>query len=292
MNLSSLPKLLRIKHYVKNLFIFIPPFFAGKIEALFDIKLILAFLAFSMAASTIYIWNDIKDVDADKAHPKKKFRPIASGAIPINQAYIISFITLILAISLAYFVDMNALIIIIGYIVMNIFYSYSWKQIAILDVSIISLGFLLRVLLGSVAADVETSRWLIIMIFLLSLGMAFGKRYDDLLLVEGGTTKSIRTSINNYSTLFVRNAIVIVFTISTVCYLLYSMNITGENIVSDKNFYLTSFPVIIGILRYLAVIFTEEKSGSPTEVLLKDRFLQVCLFSWAMTILYFIYYSR
>ncbi len=291
MNTKTILGLLRVKHYIKNLFIFIPVFFAGKVEMATSVELALAFLSFSMAASTIYIWNDVKDILADREHPVKKFRPIPAGLVSIRSAYIISFATLLIALFCGYNLGYLALFIVSSYIVLNIFYSYSWKHIAILDVSIISCGFLLRVFLGGVAGGVDISRWLIIMVFLLSLGLAFGKRYDDVLLTEGGIQKNIRKSIINYSAVFLRNAIVTVFTISTVCYLLYSMNITGENIVSSKNFYLTSFPVIIGILRYLAIIFTEEKSGSPTEVLLNDRFLQISLLIWILSILYFLYFN-
>ena len=169
-------KMMRPHQYIKNLLVFFPLFFAKKIT---DISLLqsaaMAFVSFCFAASTIYIFNDIRDIEKDKAHPKKRFRPIASGKISLKTAIVTDIVFLLISLAAAFFTGRNMLIIITIYLLINLFYSLGMKNIAILDIFAVSTGFLLRLLSGTEYGAVNgvlPSHWIIIMTFLLSLFLA------------------------------------------------------------------------------------------------------------------------
>ena len=251
--------LIRPKHWIKNIFIFIPAFFAGTIlsfENLF--LLILTFFAFSFVASSIYILNDYKDIESDKKHPKKKFRPLASGKVSKRNALMLFFILLIASTALMYSTRIHVLSIIYAYFILNIFYTLVLKRIAIVDIVCISVGFVLRVFAGAFAVDVPVSEWLILMVFLISLLMGFAKRRDDLLIKEeSGIT--LRKSIDGYTKPFIDLSVTMMAGVVIVCYIMY---VTHESVISrigNSYLYLTSIFVIIGILRYLQITFVEEK---------------------------------
>jgi len=284
-------KLLRPHQYVKNLFVFFPLFFALKITDLNLVKdALLAFLAFCFAASTIYIINDIRDIEKDRAHPKKKKRPLAKGDISVMTAIAIAAILFFFSIILALMSGNNLLIIISIYIVMNFFYSFGLKNISLIDIFIIATGFLLRLLAGTefgAVQGVNPSHWIIIMTFLLSLFIAFAKRRDDLILAEKGV--SVRKSIEGYSIDFVNNAMGVMSGVLIVSYLLYTLD---EKVISHFNteyLYVTTVFVILGVFRYMQISLVFMKSGSPTEILFKDKFLQLTIVGWAVLFLLLVY---
>ena len=176
--------LIRIHQYVKNLFIFFPLFFVGQIldSALF-MKALIAFLAFSISASGIYVLNDYKDIEDDKIHPKKKYRPLASGTISKNSGILIMLICFVIGITSMISLSTSGLLFLILYIVSNFFYSFYLKRIGIIDVVIVATGFVLRILVGSAVTDVHLSMWIIIMTFLLALFIALAKRRDDVIVL-------------------------------------------------------------------------------------------------------------
>jgi len=174
--------LLRPKHWIKNIFIFAALIFSLN---LFNIVKLIAslqsFFAFCLASSFVYIINDIIDIEQDRKHPKKRNRPIASGKISIKNAIIISIVCLIISMAFAYFVNLNTLIIILVYIFVNIFYSIKIKNVVILDVMFIALGFILRMIAGSTAIEVSFSNWILLTTFCISLFLGFGKRRGEIL---------------------------------------------------------------------------------------------------------------
>ncbi len=282
-------KLLRINHWIKNLYVFAPIFFSGQLtnsEKL--LQSLYAFFIFSFAASSIYILNDILDVEDDKAHPEKKNRPIASAKVSINAAYVFFLVLLLTAITGAFLVNAQLLFIIIGYISLNILYSIKLKQIAILDVTIIAIGFVLRVFAGGESSDILVSHWLIIMTFLISLFLALAKRRDDL-IIEDETGNAMRKSIKGYNKEFIQSAISILCGALIVSYILYVTSIEVVSRFNNKNIYYSTLFVILGIMRYLQLSMVKNKSGSPTKIMYKDAFTQLVIGGWILFFIIYIY---
>lgn len=284
-------KMIRPHQYIKNFLVFFPLFFAKKIT---DISLLqsaaMAFISFCFAASTIYIFNDIRDIEKDKAHPKKKLRPIASGQISLKTAIGTDIVFLLVSLAVALFTGRNMLIIIAIYLLINLFYSLGMKNIAILDIFAVSTGFLLRLLSGTEYGAVDgvlPSHWIIIMTFLLSLFLAIAKRRDDLILAENGL--DVRKSISGYSLEFINGVMSIMSAVIIVSYLLYTLDPAVQAHYGSKNIYATTFFVLLGLLRYMQITFVEKKSGSPTEIVYKDRFLQITLAAWIVSFILFAY---
>ena len=284
-------KMVRPHQYIKNLLVFFPLFFAKKITDLALLQsAVLAFISFCFAASTIYIFNDIRDIEKDKVHPKKKLRPIASGAVSIKAAVITDIIFLVTALSAAFFTSLRTGIIILIYLFINLFYSLGMKNIAILDIFAVSTGFLLRLLSGTqygAVAGILPSHWIIIMTFLLSLFLAVAKRRDDLVLAESGL--DVRKSISGYSLEFINGVMSIMSAVIIVSYLLYTLDPAVQLYYGSKNIYATAFFVLLGLLRYMQITFVEKKSGSPTDIVYKDKFLQITLLAWGVSFLFFAY---
>jgi len=284
-------KLLRPKDWAKNLFLFIPSFFAGHFFVLHKIEMLsLGFLAFSCFASSIYIINDYRDIENDRKHPKKSKRPMASGKVPPSHGIVISVLLVLIGSGLAYLAnnDLWFLFILGVYYVMNIGYSFGLKNIAVLDMLIVAMGFILRVKGGAIIVNEETTDWLIIMTFLLALFMAIGKRRDDILLQESSGT-SMRKSLTGYNLNFLDTMLGLFSAIIIVAYLNYTQDDDSIRRLGTYRLYYTTIFVIAGVMRYLQVVFVKKDSGSPTEILYKDRFIQVTILLWVacfFTILY------
>jgi len=287
--LGSIIALLRLNHYIKNFFIFLPLFFAIRIT---DLELLsnafIAFIAFSLSASAVYIFNDLQDIKEDKQHPSKKVRPIASGAITPFHAIIIMLALFALGSSLMTFLSLQAVSILAAYIVLNIAYSYSLKHIAIVDINIIAIGFVLRLLVGSVVTGTLLSQWIIIMTYLLALFIALAKRRDDVLIFLD-TGKKMRKVIGGYNLQFLDTAISIMASVVIVSYILYTTSPEVEARLDSKNLYMTTFFVILGIMRYLKIIFIHKDSGSPTKILTTDRFMQLIMLGWLVIVAWILY---
>jgi len=280
---------MRIHQYVKNFFIFLPLFFAMKIT---DTELIfnafIAFIAFSFTASAIYTLNDYHDIDEDRQHSKKKDRPLASGAISKSQAIIIMSVLFCVGFALMALLSFKAVGILSVYVVMNIIYSLSLKHISIIDVNIIAIGFVLRLFIGSGVTDIYLSKWIIIMTFLLALFMALAKRRDDVLIFLD-TGKRMRKVIDGYNLQFLDAAMVIMASVVIVAYALYTTSPEVEARFNSEYLYLTTFFVILGVMRYLKIAFVHKNSGSPTKIVSSDRFIQLILLGWVATFTWIIY---
>ena len=216
--------LFRIKQWSKNAFIFLPLFFGRKLTNMYDFSnTILAFFAFSLVASAIYCLNDLLDVEDDRLHPKKCKRPIASGFISENLAKILIFLLLLLSVYILFKAHLPIQVgyMIFLYFVINIAYCLKLKQIAIIDVMIISIGFVLRLFVGASASDVKLSHWIVVMTFLLALFLAFAKRRDDCMIFLRSGVK-LRSNILRYSSEYINTVlsviIAVVLAITAVVY--------------------------------------------------------------------------
>ena len=289
MDISSVIKLMRPHQYIKNCFIFLPLFFAAQItNTVLLLNATVAFLAFSLTASAIYVLNDYHDVEEDRQHPKKKNRPLASGAITKPQALLIMVLLFVAGMALISLVSYTAMVIILAYVTMNIAYSFHLKHVAILDVTIIAIGFVLRIFVGSAVTDIPLSMWIIIMTFLLALFMALAKRRDDVLIYLD-TGKKMRRAIDGYNLQFLDTAMAIMASVVIVSYTIYTTSADVIARVQSEYFYLTALFVIVGVMRYLQITFVEKDSGSPTGIVLKDRFMQITLTGWIATFAWVLY---
>ena len=289
MKLLEYLKLLRPDHYVKNLFIFVPLFFALQIfNKVYLFNAFIAFIAFSMSASAVYILNDYLDIEEDRKHPQKKLRPLASGAVNKGTALLIMVLLLISSCLLMEQQSLFALGILISYIVLNIAYSIILKQIAILDVVIISVGFVLRLYIGSAVTGIALSQWIVIMTFLLALFLALAKRRDDVLLFQE-TGQKMRKVIDEYNLPFLDSAMMIMGSVVIVAYILYTTSTSTIQRLHNEHLYLTSLFVILGIMRYLQVTFVEKDSGNPTKILIKDKFIHLTIIFWVLSFAWILY---
>jgi len=291
--MKHLIKLLRPHQWLKNIFVFLPLFFSRHLLDLnYLIPATIAFIAFSFAASSIYCFNDIIDVESDKKHPTKKERPIASGNISKKQAYILMLFMLLLSegITVVYLSanNYNVLILILSYYALNILYAKILKNIPIIDVFIVAFGFVLRLFVGGACTNIWISHWIVLMTFLLALFLSFAKRRDDMVIFNS-TGEETGHNVNSYSFEFVNETISILASITMVCYIMYTVS---EEVIARMNssyLYITSIFVLAGIVRYLQITIVDMKSGSPTKVLMKDKFLHMCIVGWMITFFLIIY---
>lgn len=280
---------MRPHHYIKNLFIFLPLFFAIKIT---DTELFtnafIAFIAFSFTASAVYILNDYHDIEEDRQHPKKKNRPLALGAISKTQAIGIMAVLFVAGFALMASLSLKAMAILAVYVVMNIAYSLHLKHVTILDVVIIAIGFVLRLFIGSIVTAIHLSMWIVIMTFLLTLFIALAKRRDDVLIYLN-TGKKMRKAINGYNLRFLDTAMAIMAAVIIVAYIQYTTSTEVIERLHNEYLYLTGLFVVLGIMRYLKITFVLKDSGSPTSIVLKDRFMQLVLVVWILSFAWILY---
>lgn len=290
--MKNILKLTRPYQWIKNFFVFMPLFFGGSLlnkESVF--QSVMAFFAFSFIASSIYCFNDIIDVEDDRRHEEKCKRPIASGTVSIVQGYLIMIVCVALSVLSCFLLHekmLDTLIVIAVYFVMEIFYCVWLKRIAVIDVCILATGFVLRIIAGGVATDIVPSHWLVMMTFLVTLLMAFGKRKDDVIKLSK-TGIPPRHNTTSYNLTFIDEAITVNAAVTLVCYILYTVSPEVSSRTNFQYAYLTSIFVIIGLLRYMQQASVEGKSGNPTKLVLKDRFLQLIVLMWMVSFLAMIY---
>lgn len=291
---SNLLKLIRPHQWLKNVFVMIPMFFGGSLLDPSDIRAsVVTFFAFSFIASSVYCFNDIIDVEADRRHPVKCKRPIASGAISVRSAWALMALMFLLSVGTVCLLDtyshvINVGLVILIYYILNILYCSKLKQYAIVDVCIIAFGFVLRVLAGGFATDIALSKWLVLMTFLLTLFLSFAKRRDDVLRMNE-TGEPPRKNTIRYNFTFINQAITITASVTLVCYIMYTVSPEVVNRFHSDLLYLTSVFVLLGLLRYIQITVVDKRSGDPTKMMLRDRFTQCVVLLWALTFLVLIY---
>ena len=291
---SNLLKLIRPHQWLKNVFVMIPMFFGGSLLDPSDIRAsVVTFFAFSFIASSVYCFNDIIDVEADRRHPVKCKRPIASGAISVRSAWALMALMFLLSVGTVCLLDtyshvINVGLVILIYYILNILYCSKLKQYAIVDVCIIAFGFVLRVLAGGFATDIALSKWLVLMTFLLTLFLSFAKRRDDVLRMNE-TGEPPRKNTIRYNLTFINQAITITASVTLVCYIMYTVSPEVVNRFHSDLLYFTSVFVLLGLLRYIQITVVDKRSGDPTKMMLRDRFTQCVVLLWALTFLVLIY---
>ena len=281
-------KLIRIKHWIKNGFVFVPILFS---KNLFDsnnfFQVVFAFIVFGFASSIVYVFNDIADAEADRKHSVKKNRPIASGKISKKNAWIvITVLVVIFAFSIKYF-SVGFDIVVLSYIILNIFYSLYFKRIVIVDLFSIAAGFMLRVIAGAYAINVEVSSWLILTTLFVSLFLAIIKRRSEL-TAQSNDLKT-RTVLENYSTAFIDQISSITAAGVIICYALYSVSAKVLNNFHSDYFVYTTIFVIYGIFRYLFLAVNENKGEDASEVILKDYPTLINIVLYFITVILIIY---
>ena len=289
--LGALIKTLRFRQWTKNGFVLMALVFDLQLKNLAAVeRSLIGFLVFCLLASAVYIFNDIKDIEVDRLHPKKRNRPIASGKLPIPIAYAEAGVLLAITLPAAYLLSPIFFLICLTYLLTNLAYSQWLKHIPILDVLILASGFVLRVGGGVSIIQVERfSPWLYLLTMLLALYMGFGKRRTELSTLAEAAN-SHRRVLDGYTLPFLDQLIAIVSSTTIIAYSLYTFS--APNLPEDHSMMLTIPFVVYGIFRYLYLIQVKQEGGAPEELLLTDRPLQIAVFLCALIIFVIFYIIR
>ena len=247
------------------------------------------FLSFSLIASSVYCFNDMIDVEFDKLHPEKKNRPLAKGSVSIRQAIVIKWLLFLVGGSMSYIlVNINLLLVLLGYFLINILYSRFLKRIAFVDVFIVSLSFVWRIVAGAQATEVNLSYWIIVMVLSLALLLSLGKRYVE---IANYTKNGIVTRVNIkvYHKRQVGKLVNFFGILVFVLYVFYCLSESTVQNYDNKQIYITSVFVFLGMLRYLFVIKKERYFGNPTRILINDHLMHLIIVSWVVSFYFLIY---
>lgn len=290
--MRNLIQLIRPHQWIKNLIVLLPVFFGGALLRWNAVYAgLITTLAFSLTASSIYCINDIIDINDDRQHPVKRNRPLASGAVSIVQGYILMGLMFVLSMTSTFLLpshQVETASVILFYWLLNIAYCLRLKRYAIIDVCIVAFGFVLRILAGGYATNIQLSKWIVLMTFLLMLFLSFAKRRDDVVRMNE-TGHAPRQNTIRYNLTFINQAITITASVTLVCYIMYTMSPeTIQNFHTDY-LYLTSVFVLLGLLRYIQISVVDKKSGDPTKVMIHDRFMQLTVLAFGLTFLFIIY---
>jgi 4-hydroxybenzoate polyprenyltransferase len=285
----ALIKIMRPEQWTKNLLIFAGIIFA---HHLFDIASVLrtiaAFLLFCLLSSAIYIINDIKDIEQDRAHPLKSKRPLPSGELSIASATVAACIVSVSSVSLSFFLDRQFGYVALLYFVLLFAYSFLLKHIVILDVLTLAIGFVFRAIAGAVVIDVEFSSWLLLCTILLALFIALSKRRHELTLL-GENAHSHRKILKEYSPHLLDQMIGVVTASTLMAYALYTMAPETRAKFGTSYMILTIPFVIYGIFRYLYLVHHKDQGGSPTKLLMNDKPILLNVILWVLVSIIIIY---
>ncbi len=286
--LKNYIELLRIRWWVKNLFIFLPLFFAGCINESIVLQVAVGFLSFSLFTSFSYIINDIQDVHIDRHHPRKKNRPIASHAIKIGTALRIAFSCLFIGMALSFLLPVHFLWLSGLYVILNILYSVGLKRMAIINLFIPAIGYVIRIYAGGLIAGIPLSMWLVIITFLLALLFALLHRREDVLMFVDEHAE-LNRAVRGYSLEFLNITLSIAAAAFVVCYIMFC---TSLEIMIPFNFgwiCISGLLVIAGLLRYLQLVIVQHRSPEPAELIFKDVWLLLIIITWVAFFVYIIY---
>ena len=286
-------ELLRIKSWVKNGFLFLPLVFALKLlhqELFFSV--VIAFFSFSFCSSFIYIINDVLDAKADALHPRKKNRPIPAGKISSRLALMIGVGCLAASFGLAFSFAISVVFsyVLLCYLFLNIAYVLVLKNIHLIELFVVAINFVLRVLAGCFVINVAPSNWILVVTFFLSLLLVLVKRRAEL-VVLGTNAAAHRKVLKYYSEGFLDKLILIAATITITAYILYSIDPKVTFLLKTNSLIYTSLFVVIGVFRFVQLSEGKEfdGEGDPTTLLFKDRFTQLVLLAWLISLLFLLY---
>ncbi len=286
----GLIRTMRPKQWTKNVVIYAGLVFDGQLLSP-DRFLIttLSFFLLCLIASSIYIINDMVDIESDRQHPKKKYRPLPSGQLPIPLAKVAAVIVPIFALGVAFSYNVHFALVLLTYFILHILYSFILKNVVILDIMAITAGFVLRVYAGSVVANVANfSPWLYACIALLALFLAVGKRRQELILLAGNA-QNVRVTYKNYNLALLDDMLRLTTTSTFITYLLYTIEAPTIK-VADTNLALLTVPfVLYALLRYIYLIHVKNEGSAPDEIVLTDRPLQIAIIIWGLTFVAILY---
>ncbi|MGE0784053.1 MAG: decaprenyl-phosphate phosphoribosyltransferase [Sandaracinaceae bacterium] len=270
--LRGIVKTMRPHQWVKNVFVLAPVIFA---QELFDtgkvVRALLGLLFFSLLTSAVYVLNDLVDVEADRAHPVKKNRPIASGVVTVSVARVAAVVLAIVALSGGYFLGWFFLASLAGYLTNNIAYTFGLKRVAYLDVLSIAMGFELRVLAGSYAAEVPPSHYLLIVTFLLAAFLGLGKRMHELVQQEASGSSNSRKVLERYNKGLVNILLWVTGAATCVTYAIYTLDPHTRAAFGTDLLAVTTIFAVVGILRFIHLVRNRPEAESPTEEMLRDK---------------------
>lgn len=293
MKILKLIELIRPKQWIKNLFVFAPILFAGELLHFQSLKeSVIAFLAFCGVSSLVYIINDITDIEADRVHKEKRFRPIASGEISIRKAQIFFLIILIITAFFTSRLNIYFAGTVVAYFVINLFYSIKIKNIVLLDVFFISMGFILRVIGGAAAIWVPLSSWMILTTIFISLFLAISKRRAELSQVEVENIAKQRKVLSDYDIVFADQMNTVAATGTIICYALYTVSEKAITAFHTEYLIYTTPFVIFGIFRYMYLIHKKNLGESPSQIVIKDLPIIITTFLWFIISVVIIYKSK
>ena len=286
--LTDYARLMRPHHWVKNGFVAVPLFLSPHLLGLDAITTVLmGVLAFCLVSSAVYVLNDIADCETDRLHPVKCNRPLAAGRVKLPACWILFAALVGIAALIATVLPFRFGIVLGAYLGLNLAYSFRLKRVAILDIMSIALGFVLRVLAGIELIGSNPTVWIILITWLVALFLALAKRRDDIVRQMDAQH---RQSLAGYNKPFLDAALSVVLGATLVSYMICMTDVGVMTRLGSRHLYLTVLFVTGGALRYLQITFVEERSGSPTDILLRDRFLQSMVGGWLLTMAALLYF--
>jgi len=286
--IRSLIKTMRPHQWIKNILIYVPLVFDRKLTHVPSlIRTTTGFILFCLVASVVYIINDIADLEADRNHPEKRNRPLASGDLPISVAVITAIVILVIVFPLAYWLAPSFALVLVCYFILNLLYSKWLKHIPIIDVFVLASFYVLRVIAGLTLVDVERfSPWLYMVTTLLALYIGLGKRRAELALMQDNANRHRRV-LEGYTIPLLDQYITIVSAMTIITYSLYTFS--APNLPENHVMMLTIPFAIYGVFRYLYLIQIKKKGGTPEDILLSDRPLQVTVVLWGLAVMVIFY---
>lgn len=278
---KSLVRISRPKQWIKNLFVFAGVFFSGKWdEKEYFVCGLLLFVAFTLAAIAVYAINDSFDVEKDKRHPQKKLRPLPAGELKVIHALVFALVCIMLAVSIAVFVSHSALYFLTAYVCMNVLYSFKLKHVAIVDVFIISFGFLFRLFAGTLGLGIVASSWLVLCTLMLTLFLGFNKRLAEFKSINVEGKNSSREVLNEYELGFLEYAVTVTSVMTLMSYALYTLS--PETIERHGTEYLivTFLPVFYATLKYQYIVSISELGQDPSAIVIKNKSIIISVILW------------
>jgi 4-hydroxybenzoate polyprenyltransferase len=289
---ADLVRLLRPAQWSKNALLFAALLFS---KHLFDpvsvLRVAAGFASFCLVASAAYVMNDLRDVERDRRHPQKRYRPIPSGRVQPALALLLGAGTAAAGLAIAAVLGFDFLLLIVVYAVWQVAYTFLMKEVVILDVMALAMGFVLRAVAGGVVIHVPVSPWLVICTFLLALFLGFAKRRHEVILLEAGAADH-RRSLREYSPYFLDQMISVVTASTVLAYAVYTVSPEVQEKLGTEYLYLTIPFVLFGIFRYLYLVHQKEEGGNPTQLMLTDPPILIDVVLWALTAAFLLYWGK
>ncbi|MGA9120093.1 MAG: decaprenyl-phosphate phosphoribosyltransferase [Bacteroidota bacterium] len=283
-------RLMRPRQWAKNMFVFAPLIFARELFFVHQALLALqGFIAFSLAASVVYVINDIVDAPADRLHPEKRKRPIAAGAVTVPRALVFAGLLLLLLVAATLGLDVRFVAVVGMYILMNVFYTYWLKRVVLLDVFVIAAGFMLRVVGGAFVIQVGMSSWLVLCSLFISLFLGFAKRRAEILRVHNDEVEIQRQVLTGYSVSFLDQMITITGAGAVISYALYTVAPRTVEIFGTEKLIYTTIFVCYGVFRYLFLTHRSVQTENPTNLITSDRVILITGLLWIVSCILIIY---